>query len=85
MLVYTSDISSTNLTLVDRDHQASRRYPKFYKTVLALRQQIRSSGFLIGFDNKNLPFYSSDLKQELHSDRHNFKLAGEEVWKSIVC
>lgn len=53
------------LFLVERDQQKSRRYPKFYKTVLALRQQIRSSGFLNGFSNPELPFYSSDLKQVL--------------------
>ena len=47
--------------------------------MLVLRQQIRSCGFLRGFDQASLPFYSSDLKVELHKDLHNFKLTGEEV------
>lgn len=72
-----------------------RRYPNFDKSVMVLRQQLRSSGFLVGFENSSLPFYSADLKQvllcyykltptfyalkELHSNLHNFKKIGEEV------
>ena len=51
---------------------------------MVLRQQIRSSGFLRGFDQASLPFYSSDLKVELHKDLHNFKLIGEEVRRALL-
>ena len=46
-----------------RDHQLSRKYPRLYKSVMALRLQIRSSGFLVGYNSSDMPFYSSDLKQ----------------------
>ena len=61
-----------------------RKYEKFYKQVLAIRNQIRKSGFLSDFSNPKQPFYSLDLKTEMHPHLHNFKLKGEENFKSAL-
>ena len=55
-----------------------RKYGKLFKQVLSIRSQLRKAGFLSDYGNSRLPFYSIDLKTELHPELHNFKLLGEE-------
>ena len=57
--------------------RANRKYDKYYKKVLLIRSQLRKSGFLADYGNARLPFFSFDLKSEMHPELHNFKHFGE--------
>ena len=58
--------------------RSKRKYEKYYKQVLAVLSHLRKSGFLGDYTNILQPFYSLDLKTELHPNLHNYKLWGEE-------
>ena len=61
-----------------------RRYEKYYKQVLAIRSHLRKSGFLADYKNARQPFFSLDLKTEMHQELHNFKLFGENnFWDAL--
>ena len=64
--------------------RSQRRYDKSYKPVLAIRSQIRKSGFLSDFSNSKQPFFSLDLKTEMHPLLHNFKRHGEENFSEAL-
>lgn len=57
---------------------SSRKYDKYYKQVLLIRRLLRKSGFLSDHNNARLPFFSTDLKTEMHHQLHNFKHFGEK-------
>ena len=63
---------------------ATRKYEKYYKQVLAVRSHLRKSGFLGDYTNLRQPFYSSDLKTEMHTNLHNYKLWGEENFTTAL-
>ena len=58
----------------------SGRHKSFFKAILSIRRHLRLQGFLNDYKNPNLPFYSIDLKMELHPDFHNIKRRGEKIF-----
>jgi hypothetical protein len=65
-------------------NRIQRRYDKYYKQVLAIRSQLRKSGYLSDFSNPKQPFFSMDLKTEMHPLLHNFKLHGENNFSEAL-
>ena len=60
--------------------RTKRRHKSFFKAILSIRRHLRLQGFLNDYKNPNLPFYSIDLKMELHPDFHNIKRRGEKIF-----
>ena len=70
--------------MTEASNSTTRKYDKYYKQVLLIRSQLRSSGFLADYANPGLPFFSSDLKKEMHPQLHNFKRYGEEKFEEAL-